>query len=163
MHKIFKYISVVLIGFLSLAEPSKSVIINCDFEMDFCDYTPNNLFERHKGKAPGQFSGPPSDHTTGTGYYALCKGQLLSTQNTCQMNKTFTNDNQELDYTFWYYFNGLTVGSFDLYLNNKVIWSVYSSEPAWRKTVIRFPVGTFMVKKIENTILNNKLKIFHFD
>lgn len=148
MHKISKYFTLVLIGFLAFAEPSKSVGIECDFETDFCDYTPNYHFERYKGKAPGQFSGPPSDHTTGTGYYALCKGELLSSINTCQMNKTFTNDNQELDYTFWYYFNGLTVGSLELLKDNEIIWSENVAETAWKKAVVRFPVGTFKVKNI---------------
>ena len=146
-YTICKYLIIFLLTIIALPTTTQSVWddVNCDFEASFCNYIPNFEFERYKGKAPGQFYGPPYDHTTGTGYYALCRGELLSTQDTCQLNKTFTNENQELDYTFWYYFNGLTVGSFDLYLDNKVIWSVYSSEHAWKKAVVSFPVGTFTV------------------
>ena len=113
-----------------------------------CNYIPNKQFERNKGKAPGYSSGPPFDHTTGSGYYALCRGNMLSEENTCQLNKTLTNDNQRLDYTFWYYFYGLTVGSLELYKDNEMIWSVNVSEPLWKKATVSFPIGTFTVRKL---------------
>lgn len=118
----------------------------CDFEEGFCNYIPNKQFDRYKGKSPGPFSGPPYDHTTGTGYYALCVGELLIDQNACELNKTFTNNRQGLAFTFWYFFNGLTVGSFTLYKDNTPIWSVYNSDPSWKKAVVRFPIGTFSVR-----------------
>ena len=120
--------------------------MECDFEANFCNYIPSFEFERSKEKAPGYLSGPPYDHTTGSGYYALCKGESLVNEKTCQLNKTFINTNEEFDFTFWYFFNGLTVGSLELYKNNEFIWSVSVVEPAWKKAVVSFPLGTFTVK-----------------
>jgi hypothetical protein len=47
---------------------------------------------------------------------------------------------------YWYFFNGLTVGSLELYKNNELIWSVSAVVPAWKKAVVSFQRGTFTVK-----------------
>jgi len=126
----------------------------CDFETDFCDYNKNFRFERWTGKAPvsqfAPFSGPLADHTTGTtGFYALCRGSTLTSDTAeCQLNKTFTNANQHLDYTFWYYFYGATVGSLELFVNGELIWYERTSVKAWRKGQVKFPVGEFTVNML---------------
>ena len=121
---------------------------NCDFEKDLCDYTPNSRFVRYKGKAPaniGTSSGPPNDHTTGTGYYALCVGsKLILDSDECTLNKTFTNNNH-VKFSFWYYLYGVSVGTLKLLKNNELIWSDSIKEKTWKKSEIDFPIGTFTV------------------
>ena len=45
--------------------------VNCDFDSDFCGWknAENDEFDwtRHKGEAPSDWTGPKSDHTTGSG------------------------------------------------------------------------------------------------
>ena len=133
----------------TLTFPSFSNNANCDFETDYCDYIPNFRFERWKGKAPAdQFkpsSGPDADHTTGSGYYALCVGKKLANDNDfCTLNKTFTNNN-EVKFTFWYYLYGTTVGSLELKKNDESVWSDSTQLKAWKKGEIDFPIGTYTV------------------
>lgn len=40
-------------------------VISCDFETDFCGFTPNEFVVRYQGKSPSATSGPTYDHTYG--------------------------------------------------------------------------------------------------
>ena len=48
-------------------------VLDCDFENDFCSWKTKGLadfeWERTSSKTPSLQTGPPGDHTTGTGYY----------------------------------------------------------------------------------------------
>ena len=48
-------------------------IIDCDFEQDFCSWETKGLanfeWSRTSMKTPSSNTGPPGDHTTGSGYY----------------------------------------------------------------------------------------------
>jgi len=49
-------------------------VLDCDFETDFCSWETAGLanfnWTRQKGSTTSSNTGPPGDHTTGTGYYA---------------------------------------------------------------------------------------------
>jgi len=38
---------------------------SCNFDSDFCNYSPNQFMTRYTGKSPSLTSGPSADKTTG--------------------------------------------------------------------------------------------------
>lgn len=133
---------------------------DCDFDKDFCGYLPkSDSVVRWTGKAPankplGLSSGPGTegDHTNGSGHYALFDGdKLVSYTSEASLNKTFTNNNLQLDYTFWYYLWGSSVGSLTLFKNDEVIWLETKQDEnmfkGWKKASVKFPVGNFTVSQ----------------
>ncbi len=134
--------------------PSTPQDETCDFETDLCGYAANHRVQRYQGNAPqplfGPYSGPSFDHTTGSGYYALCLGSTLTGDyDECTLGKIFTNTRKNVKFSFWYFLYGATIRSVEVRLNGtSVVWSDSVQERAWKRASIDFPVGTFTVKSL---------------
>ena len=125
-----------------------SVDIDCDFDQSFCNWSVNDKdkFKRWNGKGPHFNTGPPSDHTTGEGYYALCDGTFLNDENdSCEMFTSVSNDQAKLKFTFWYYYYGAQLQSLKLMKDNTVLWTTSTQVKAWVKAEIDLPIGTYTV------------------
>ena len=131
----------------NLASLGHCKYVTCDFDSNFCDYTPNEYFLRYTGKSPSQSSGPPYDKTTGQeGYYALCDGRLLKDPAAyCVLDKhvSIASDAQ---ISFWYFMFGTQIGTLEFLVDGQVVWSLTGrQEYKWLEATIPLRAGDYQV------------------
>lgn len=109
---------------------------NCDMKGGWTNvYNDQKDWIAHKGSTPTNGTGPTSDHTTGSGYYAYfeadaCTGQNAFLQGPCL---NFTNV-EEPSLIFWYHMKGSQMGT--MHLDVKIgggFW-IFDYVPSWDNT-----------------------------
>ncbi|RMZ98068.1 MAM and LDL-receptor class A domain-containing 2-like [Brachionus plicatilis] len=121
-----------------------STQISCNFDSDWCNFTPNVYFTRYTGVSPSITSGPTEDRT-GDGFYALCNGKLLLDPN----EKCLFYQNVSLlvdtDLKFWYHMSGVHIGTLEVILNEtNVVWSLTGKQKnEWIQAEIILPAGDY--------------------
>ena len=139
-------------------EPLIDASLDCNFDQSFCNYfkDPTSDFDWTRSKGfPYLSTGPASDHTSGSGYYAAMeayypvepneRARLVSTL------QTFTN--QEICFKFWYLMFGADVETLNVYLDQYQT----STSTTFNRTLIWKKTGSYGRKWYEatKTILSN--------
>ncbi len=91
-------------------------------------------------------TGPPSDHTTGAGFYALCDGtQLKDSNDTCEMYSVIADNQERLKITFWYFYYGDQLKGFSLVQGGSVLWNTSTQSNQWVQAQVDLPLGSYTV------------------
>lgn len=120
--------------------------VSCNFDSDWCNFVPNSFFQRFTGDSPSFTSGPDEDRT-GDGYYALCNAKLLTNPSDKCVLELDISLSKETDFEFWYYMNGLQIGTLEVILNEiDVVWSLTGRQKnEWLLAEIKLPPGDYKV------------------
>lgn len=102
----------------------------CDFEANFCSWL--NLLEVDDADwlrvqaGTGKHTGPSVDHTSNssTGYYLYMDSSVGHWGDAAMiLSEIFTPDSRGHCFTFWYHLYGNSVGTLNLYINNRTIYN----------------------------------------
>ncbi|XDV28015.1 hypothetical protein PO909_031433 [Leuciscus waleckii] len=111
---------------------SASCLWGCNFDQDECGWEQliQDSFDwtRWSGSTPSNFTGPPSDHTTGSGFYMYIEGDSVVHGDSARMMSPVCNTSGRQCLSFWFHMYGLeNAMSLNLYIyeNNRAIkiWS----------------------------------------
>ncbi|XP_078334103.1 MAM and LDL-receptor class A domain-containing protein 1-like [Crassostrea virginica] len=95
---------------------------NCNFESNLCGWNQDKRdtfdWTRHKGATVSASTGPPSDHTTGNGYYVYIEASAPRQPNdTAQLiSPPVSASSNPRCLTFWYFMYGAHVNSLNIYI-----------------------------------------------
>ncbi|XP_053169138.1 MAM and LDL-receptor class A domain-containing protein 2-like [Hemicordylus capensis] len=94
----------------TLCEPSAQCSFPCSFDNDLCLWTQSTSdnfdWTRHKGPTPSQMTGPPHDHTTGSGYYLYVEGDHVIEGDVAHLISPTCLALEPHCFSFWYHIFG---------------------------------------------------------
>ena len=139
---------------------------NDDINNKFCGYS-STSFKRKSGEA--SFTGPSGDKTTGKGFYLLCEGEDLITEDRrCKLTGEISVTDEDTELSFWYYMYGYQIGTLEL-MGDHLLWGMAGRQKKeWLNAVVTLPKGVYNVKakliinKIPNSFFENTLYIYRF-
>ncbi|XP_022096502.1 MAM and LDL-receptor class A domain-containing protein 1-like [Acanthaster planci] len=107
------------------SQASSQNTFNCAFESGFCGWAQatddDGDFDRNQGSTPTWNTGPSSDHTTGTGYYAYMEGTGKGWNNKLRLvspDVTVVPSSGVKCVRFWYHIYGVLSGSLYVYTSS---------------------------------------------
>ncbi|CAF4185562.1 unnamed protein product, partial [Rotaria sp. Silwood2] len=100
-------------------------IIDCDFENDFCLWQTNGLgnfnWTRTSSKTPSIDTGPPGDHTTGTGYYIYIESSSpQKAGDRARLASPLVPSTASSCLVFYYHMFGGDIGTFNVMLQTSL-------------------------------------------
>ena len=128
-------------------------MIDCSFETDKCGWIDTANWTRTSGGTPSSYTGPSSDHTTGSGYY-------IYTEATSRLNKLHRLESplfslqQDASLSFFYHMFGsdMWMGTLSIEANNDEtgwsnLWSKTGDQgDAWRDAAVVLPASATQVR-----------------
>ncbi|KAK6178926.1 hypothetical protein SNE40_011403 [Patella caerulea] len=121
--------------------------ISCQFEEEFCSWTPAQSYKyawnRTDKATPDSTSGPHSNNTFG--YFIYTHGYDAGKENiSANLTSTSIHLPVAANFSFWYYMNGINIGSLTLRLldprtpeNNQVLWSLSGRQGGmWKQAIV---------------------------
>ncbi|XP_060761381.1 MAM and LDL-receptor class A domain-containing protein 1-like [Neoarius graeffei] len=139
-------------------KPASSLMctFNCNFDNSLCTWSQlaTDVFDwtRHSGPTSTAMTGPPSDHTTGTGYYLYIEGDSASHGDTARLLSDECSDVQPQCLQFWYHIYGSswTMGLSVYLLHGNVAQEVWRKREnqgnTWHQALVDItPHGKFMI------------------
>ena len=140
------------------------VIVNCDFESDFCSWSQNTQddqadWERTKEGVWYDNTGPGYDHTTSTGYYVYFSSHnhqagdvaILSTPDITRTEEPYSC------FTFWYHIYGEDFDTIRLNINKNgvrtTLWTISSTQGnLWKFASVDVPSGSVNFQVTQNNV-----------
>ncbi|XP_047662628.1 MAM and LDL-receptor class A domain-containing protein 1 isoform X2 [Tachysurus fulvidraco] len=134
---------------------SPSCLWSCNFDQDECgwDQLIQDSFDwsRLSGSTPSDFTGPSSDHTTGSGFYMYIEGDGVYNGDSARMLSPECNTLGTQCMSFWYHMYGGASMMLNIYLleENRAtkIWSIANNQGNhWHPAQVEInPVGPFQI------------------
>ncbi|KAG7319736.1 hypothetical protein KOW79_016879 [Hemibagrus wyckioides] len=134
---------------------SASCSWSCNFDQDECGWEQliQDSFDwtRMSGSTPSDFTGPSSDHTTGSGFYMYIEGDGVYHGDSARMLSPKCNTLGTQCMTFWYHMYGGEFMMLSVYLleENRAtkIWSIANNQGnQWHLSQIEInPIGPFRI------------------
>ncbi|CAC5426847.1 unnamed protein product [Mytilus coruscus] len=132
------------LGFLNYSYTCEVIAHSCNFEHGLCGwvYSPQNndefCWKRKKDATSSRGTGPLSDHTTGSGFYAYTEASEGSLGDIAKLESVEITSSPYQCLSFWYHMRGRDIGSllvYQIYTSQKMnmlVWTVNGEKgTAW--------------------------------